>query len=54
LAFLIADTSSPLLIVERPEISSRRATSTRCFFDALASTPSADLPFAFGPPLRAR
>ena len=35
-------------MVERPEMSSRRATSIRCFFDALASTPSADLPFGIG------
>src|SRR4029077_11282315 len=41
-------------MVERPGIPSLRATSTRCFFDAFASTPSADLPFGLGPPLRAR
>ena len=44
LAFLIAATNSSLFIVERPEMSSRRATSIKCFLDALASTPSADLP----------
>ena len=43
LAFMIADTNSSLFIVERPAMSSRRATSIRCFFDAFASTPSADL-----------
>ena len=52
MAFLIAATNSSLLIVDRPEISSRRATSTRCFFDELALTPSALEPLAFGPPPR--
>src|SRR3954467_6087405 len=54
LAFLIASTSSSLVIDDRPLISSRLATSSRCFLLAFASTPSALLPLAFGPPLRAR
>src|ERR1700754_243720 len=54
LAFLIALTSWVLLMVDRPEMSSRRATSIKCLLDALASTPSAEVPEGFGPPLRAR
>ncbi|BAX91841.1 hypothetical protein MSG_01687 [Mycobacterium shigaense] len=42
LCFLIASTSSDLVIVERPCTSRRRAMSSRCFLLALASTPSAE------------
>ena len=48
LAFLIAFTNWSLVMVERPEMSSRRATSIKCFFEALASTPSAEVPVGFG------
>ena len=54
LAFWIADTSSSLLIEERPATPRRRARSRRCFLVALALTPSALCPVGFGPPLRAR
>jgi hypothetical protein len=54
LCFLIASTSSDLVIVERPGTSSRRATSSKCFLLALASTPSADGPVLLGPPPSAR
>ena len=40
-AFLIALTSSPLVIRDRPLMSSRFATSIRWVLDALASTPPA-------------
>ena len=41
LAFCNALTSSPLLIAERPGMSSLVASSYRCFLEALASTPPA-------------
>ena len=45
-AFWIASTSSSLFIDERPGMSSFFATSSRCAFDAFASTP----PFVVVPP----
>ena len=52
--FLMASTSSDLFIVDLPCTSRRRATSSRCFLLALASTPSAERPVLFGPPPLAR
>ena len=54
LCFLIASTSCDLSIADRPEISSLRAMSSRCFLLALASTPSADGIGLCRPPRSAR
>src|SRR3954468_16938576 len=46
----MASTSSPFFIFERPEMASLLATSRRCDFEALASTPPFVFLLVFRPP----